>query len=149
MQLLRTSVFCRTLLPAILWGLICATSGCSTTPQSELHGRWFNSEMSIRFRTDGTVIFNSTQGLATGRYFFDGEQRPEASEEPVPNLTMDLQRNGEVFRVLYELEFLGSRRLRITPVESLGRGRPSDNITPIVILKRAENEDVNGVASAG
>jgi hypothetical protein len=62
---------------------------------------------------------------------------------------MDLQRNGEVFRVYCELQFLGNERLRIQPVESLERGLPSDSIVPVVILKRAEGEDVNGVASAG
>lgn len=122
-------------------------SSCTTTPQSKLHGRWFNSELSIRFRTDGTVIFNSERGLATGRYFFNGEVRPEANEEPVTNLTMDLQRNGEVFRVNYELQFLGSNRLRITPANP---NEPSGSDLPsVVILKRAENEDVNGLASAG
>jgi hypothetical protein len=104
--------------------------------------------MSIRFRTDGTVIFNSERGLATGRYFFDGEARPEASEQPVPNLTMDLQRDGEVYRVVYELQFLGSNRLRMSPADP-DEEFSEDTVRPVVILKRAENEDVNGLASAG
>ena len=61
----------------------------------------------------------------------------------------DLERNGEVFRVYYDLQFLGSSRLRIQPVESLERGLPSDAVSPIVILKRAVNEDVNGIVQAG
>lgn len=124
-------------------------SSCSTTPQSRLHGRWFNEQMSIRFRTDGTVIFNSTAGLATGRYFFDGEVRPEASTRPVTNLTMDLERNGAVFRETYELEFLGVNRLRIQPVDAMQPGQSSDAIAPLVVLKRADDEPINGVASAG
>jgi hypothetical protein len=135
-----------TLLALLSCGLL---SSCSTTPQSSLHGRWFNDEMSIRFRTDGTVIFNSTAGLATGRYFFNGEIRPEASTKPVTNLTMDLERNGEVFRVTYEVEFLGKNRLRIQPVDSLQRGLPSDDVAQVVVLKRAGDEPINGVASAG
>ncbi len=161
MPLLRIEALSKQLLAVLVCGLMRSASSallavlscsllssCLTTPQEKLHGRWFNSDMSIRFRTDGTVIFNSTQGLATGRYFFNGEVRPESSEQPLPNLTMDLERNGEVLRVNYELQFLGSERLRIQPVESLERGLPSDSIMPVVILKRAGNEDVNGVASA-
>ena len=145
---LRIETSRRHLLAVLCCGLLCSATGCATTPQAKLHGRWFNSEMSIRFRTDGTVIFNSIAGLATGRYFFNGEARPDASSESVSNLTMDLQRNGDVFRVNYELQFLGHDRLRIQPVESLDRGLPSDAITPVVVLKRFEEEDVNGLASA-
>ena len=134
---------------ALLALLGCGTlSSCSTTPVSRLHGRWFNSDVSVRFRTDGTVIYNSREGLATGRYFFDGEVRPASSEQPVPNLTMDLQRNGRVFRVHFEVQFLGDNRLRIKPAVTEGELSEED-IRPVVILTRAENEDVNGVASAG
>lgn len=147
----QSLVYHRTLLSSVLCGLLFALSGCSTTPQAKLHGRWFNSEMSIRFRTDGTVVFNSTRGLASGRYFFNGELRPEASEAPVPNLTLDLVRGGEVFRVTYELQFLGSDRLRIQTIDDSDQGLPSDRILPIVILKRAEaaNDNSNEVAAAG
>ena len=149
MSSLRIEAMSKQLLAVLVCGLMWSATGCSTTPQDKLHGRWYNSEMSIRFRTDGTVIFNSMAGLATGRYFFDGAVRPDASAETLTNLTMDLERNGEVFRVNYELQFLGSKRLRMQPAQSLERGLPSDTITPVVVLKRAENENVNGIASAG
>ena len=68
MPSLRIEAMSKQLLAVLVCGLMWSATGCSTTPQDKLHGRWYNSKMSIRFRTDGTVIFNSMDGLATGRY---------------------------------------------------------------------------------
>lgn len=135
---------CRVL---VLLGLIVLACGCTATPQEQLQGRWYNDATSIRFRSDGSVIYNSaTTGLTSGRYFFDGHLRTEATGTPVPNLTLDLVRDGQIERRQLEVRFLGDQRLRLQSVETVARGRPSDGIATLMVLRRAADEGDAAVA---
>jgi hypothetical protein len=124
-------------------------AGCTATPQEHLHGRWFNDATSIRFRSDGSVIYNSTStGLTTGRYYFDGELRPESAATPVNNLTLDLMTNGRTERWSLEVQFLGGERMRLQPVTTVHRGRPSDGVAAVMILSKAADDETASVAAA-
>ena len=134
------------LFAAMTCGLL---ASCSVTPQESLHGRWYNEAMSIRFRVDGTVIFNSrSTGLQVGRYFFDGEVRPVAGAEPIANLTLDLVDNDSVVRREFEIQLLGKERLRLTPVLTTSQGRPSDGLRRVVVLKKSTDAE-NSPLTAG
>lgn len=129
-------------------GLITFACGCSATPQEQLQGRWFNDATSIRFRSDGSVIYNSAStGLTSGRYFFDGKLRTEATGTPVPNLTIDLVRGGRIERWQLEVRFLGDQRLRLQPVQAAAQGRPSDGIATMMVLRRAADDVNDSVAT--
>ena len=129
--------------------ILVALASCSATPQESLHGRWYNESMSIRFRVDGTVIFNSrSAGLRSGRYFFDGEIRPVADDELVTNLTLDLVDGDQVVRREFEVQLLGRERLRMTPVDDSRSGRPSDRLRSVVVLKKS-TDDPNAPLTVG
>lgn len=132
----------------LLLAAVCGSlSSCSASPQEHLQGRWYNEELSLRFRPDGSLIYNSTAtGLTTGRYFFTGEMRGEAYDEPTPNLTMDLVRGSKVVRSQLEVQFLGSDRLRIHTAADTDRAARTDS--EIVVLKRAEDDGNSSVAVA-
>lgn len=136
----------------LLWlgsiGLASVPIGCGATPRGHLHGRWFNEATSIRFRPDGSVVFNSTAtGLTTGRFFFDGDLKPESAATPVNNLTLDLVVDGRLQRWPLEVQFLGNQRMRLQSVALARRGRPSDGIPGMLILRKAADES-DAVASA-
>jgi hypothetical protein len=125
-----------TLIPALV--LCIVQCSCSATPREQLQGRWYNEALSMRFRPDGSLIYNSTEtGLTTGRYYFSGEMRPEAYDEPVANLTVDLVRGNKVVRSQLEAQFVGSERLRLQPVSEQ---RSPANDVGLVVLKRAESD---------
>jgi hypothetical protein len=125
------------LLAAVCGGL----SSCSSSPQEQLQGRWYNEALSMRFRPDGSLIYNSNEtGLTTGRYFFNGDLRPASADEPVPNLTLDLVRGSRVVRSQLEVQFVGSERLRLRTVPEPGRGRSAGNEPGILVLKRAAQD---------
>lgn len=127
----------------------CWLSSCSATPQEHLQGRWYNETLSLRFRPDGSLIYNSTAtGLTTGRYFFNGEMRPEADDQPVANLTLDLVRDNKVVRSQLEVQFLGSERLRVRSAAETDRRRMAENGPGIVVLKRATDDDGTGLAES-
>ena len=129
------------LLRFAMLGAAALLSGCTATPQERLHGRWFSESISVRFRPDGTLIYNSAStGMTTGRYYFDGEFRPNAATEPVNNLTMDLVIDGRMQRWPLEVQFLGDERLRLNPVRAARQGRPSDGIRAVVVLSRAHDD---------
>jgi hypothetical protein len=126
-----------------------ASSSCTATPQQHLHGRWYNDVASIRFRPDGTLILNSREtGLATGRYYFDGETRSQSAGTPVSNLTMDLMLEGRLVRWEHEVQFLGDERLRLQPISRPARGRPSDGIASVLVLRKAADDGDALAASA-
>jgi hypothetical protein len=106
-----------------------------------LQGRWYNDALSIRFRPDGTLIMNSVEtGLISGRYYFDGELRSAASGSPVSNLTMDLVIDDRVVRWQHEAQFLGDERMRLQPTTQILRGRPSDGVANVIVLRKAAEE---------
>ncbi len=137
---MRPQTFASPSCPAHALAILCCCwlSSCSATPQEHLQGRWYNEALSMRFRPDGSLIYNSTEtGLTTGRYTFSGEMRPEAGDEPVANLTVDLVRGNKVVRSQLEAQFVGSERLRL---RSISERRSTANDVGIVVLKRAEGD---------
>lgn len=125
---------------AALLLMLVGLAGCTTSPQQQLQGRWYNDAVSIRFRPDGTLIYNSSEtGLVTGRYYFDGERKSVASGTPVSNLTLDLILTDRIVRQAHELQFLGNERLRLQPATPPARGRPSDGIASVVVLRKAKD----------
>ncbi len=132
-----------------LLGLLACISGCAATPQEQLLGRWYNEATSIRFRPDGSVIYNSAStGLTTGRFYFDGELRTEATGVPVSNLTLDLVRGDRIQRWDLEVQFLGNERIRLQPVRSASLGRPSDGIARVLVLRKATETQNASVRAA-
>ena len=137
----------RAAVTSLVLGLVVIASGCSATPEQQLLGRWYNDATSIRFRSDGSVIYNSaTTGLTSGRYFFDGSLRTESTGMPIPNLTLDLVQDGRIQRRQLEVRFLGDQRLRLQPIQTVARGRPSDGIATVIVLRRAADDGNTTVA---
>jgi hypothetical protein len=124
---------------ALVAALAClCLASCSATPQEQLQGRWYDETLSLRFRPDGGVIFNSrATGLTTGRYYFNGELKPAADDEPVANLTLDLVRGDRIVRSQMEAQFVGGERLRIRTLDTRRNGPGGNRIPEVVVLKRS------------
>lgn len=114
-------------------------ASCMQTPHEKLVGRWFNRDMSIRFRDDGTVTFNSGAGLAVGRYYYNGVEGNASNEIPTRNLTLDLLRNNRHVRIDMVVEFLGQDRLRLLEVRAKNAPAVPSSRQQMVVLKRAAN----------
>jgi hypothetical protein len=127
---------------ALCAALCCAClSSCSVTPQEQLEGRWFDETLSLRFRPDGGLIFNSrATGLTTGRYYFNGKLQPTSEDRPVANLTLDLVHGDRIVRSRMEVQFIGSERLRIRSLDTLRPGPGGGRIPDLVVLKRAAGD---------
>ncbi|MBT5018070.1 hypothetical protein OAF98_00330 [Planctomicrobium sp.] len=116
-------------------------SGCAKSPSDLLIGRWFADEMTIRFREDSAVIWNSRRGLAKGRYEFSGKTRRIRTEKPEPNLFLDIIVNDEREQVRFEATFIGQDRLRIDWVSTgNSRSRTSNGL----VMKRANDSTLGG-----
>lgn len=114
--------------------LLCA---CGQTPQQALLGRWFNAANSIRFNPDGTVLWNARSGLATGQYFFTGEERQANSGRPVGNLDLRLRAGDRDIEQRYEVQIMSNDRMRLMPVRADGSGQSER----VIVLKRAAPDD--------
>ena len=137
MRFLRGNTHFPRLALAAALGCACLAS-CSATPQEQLEGRWYDETLSLRFRPDGGVIFNSrATGLTTGRYYFNGELKPAADDQPVANLTLDLVRGDRIVRSQMEAQFVGGERLRIRTLDTRRSGPGGSQIPEVVVLKRA------------
>ena len=109
-------------------------SGCG--PQSDLHGRWFNENLSIRFLPDGYVLMNSrTTGLIRGVYLYD----------PLPTSALastELQPNLQLFFADRQIDLqaihVGSERLNVVEVFANDSRQP---LRKKQILKKAPPED--------
>ncbi len=110
-------------------------SGCTQTPQEAVVGRWYNGDMSLRFQTNGAVVWNSPQGLAQGRYVFVGQVPRWATDNTSARVRLDVIRNNETINPELELQFVGSDRLRVKPTE-VTRSRAAARTQ--VVLRRAE-----------
>ena len=109
-------------------------AGCG--PQSDLHGRWFNGDLSLRFLPDGHVLMNSrATGLVRGVYLYEPlPSSASASAELQPNLQLffaDRQINLQAIHV-------GSQRLNITEIAANSRRNP---LRAKQILKKAPPEE--------
>ena len=131
---------------AMLCALLIATvSGCSRTPQEAVLGRWYNGDMSLRFRTNGTVVWNTEQGMAQGRYSFVGTVPRWASESTTVRVRLDVVRNGQAIQPTLDLQFIGSDRMRVIPgvQANLQATRRLQGV-----LRRAQTESESITASA-
>lgn len=122
---------------ACLVGTLC---GCYQSPQQRLHGRWYNSEMSLRFQPDGRVVYNSQTGLSRGRYFFALDWQPTAGDQATRPLILDIVRNGRRQQLAFEATFLANDRLRLQESPRPATGvRPTESIREFVVLRKAED----------
>lgn len=111
--------------------------GCYQTPQQRLIGRWFNAEMSLRFQSDGIVVFNSSEGLTRGRYEFVPTPAALGAQSGQENLVIDLSRNGRRTRLYFEAVFLAHDRLRLHDHTPRATGLPSESLPQFALLRRA------------
>lgn len=119
--------------------LISTVSGCSKTPQEAVVGRWYNGDMSLRFRPNGTVVWNTEQGMAQGRYTLVGNVPRWATESATVSVRLDVVRNGQALQPILDLQFVGADRLRVNPTASpqTQTRRPGRMQT---VLRRAASE---------
>ncbi len=141
---MTSSRYRRLLLP--LFSLLAVTCcSCMETPQERLIGRWFNSQNSIRFKNDGTLVWNARALQAYGRYWYTGESRPATTNRPQTNLTVQLISSDEQIVATYELQFLGGDKIRLQPVNRENRATSS-----LFVLTKADADDTltNELAAA-
>jgi len=131
----------------IVLPLLFVMAGCMQSPEQKLIGRWYHAKMTFRFREDGAVVWNSTNGLGVGRYTFSGEVPSAANtSEVLPNLYVEVLRDSEIVKRHYELSFLGNDRVQLRAVsEDTSSANPNT-----VIMRRANDEIFSGkpIASA-
>ena len=113
--------------------LVVTVSGCSQTPQEAVLGRWYNGDMSLRFRPNGTVVWNTRQGMAQGKYSFVGDVPRWASDSTTVRVRLDLTRNGQAIQPTLDLQFVGADRIRVIPGAQ-------------AVLKRAQSESETATA---
>ena len=111
--------------------------GCDKTPQEAVLGRWYNGDMSLRLRKNGTVVWNTPQGLAEGRYAFVGQVPRWATENSKVQLQLDVTRNGKTVQPTLEMTFVGSDRVRVVPVTQVVASATN---RPQALLRRATSE---------
>lgn len=122
--------------------------GCYQSPRQKLMGRWYNADMSLRFRPDGIVLFNNLDGMARGRYFFTEERQ---ASEPSPgqrNLVVDVVRNGKRQQYSFDATFLSDDRLRLIEVPLTTADRPTDAIRQFALLRKAVENPVARVSGS-
>ncbi len=134
------SWFSRRLAVGLCLACLCVT-GCGQS--SNLTGRWFNNDVSIRFRENGTALYNSkATGLVEGRYQYNPKPIAQSGMEPVKNLTVWLPQSGRTLVLNFQLSLLGSDRIQLKPISEAANRSRSRNPSPVVgvVLKRALNE---------
>lgn len=124
--------------------LLTVVSGCNETPQQAILGRWYNGDMSLRFRPNGTVVWNTRQGMAQGRYSFVGSVPRWASESTTVRVRLEVVRNGEAIQPTLDLQFVGADRMRMIP-GAQAQTQATDRLQ--AVLKRAQTE-AEGTATA-
>ncbi len=130
----------------VLAGVFFATlsqSGCAKSPSELLIGRWYSGEMTIRFREDSAVIWNSPEGLALGRYEFEGNGKRLKDTERVPNLFVDVIRNDERQKFQFEVSFLGQDRIRMELIP-IGKEISGVEAARGQVLRRANDNTLGG-----
>lgn len=125
--------------------LIATVSGCNKTPQEAVIGRWHNGDMSLRFRPNGTVVWNSSQGLAQGRYVFVGSVPRWATENTTIRVRLDVLRKGQAIQPMFDLQLVGNDRLRVHPVAQT-KTRATNRLQ--AVLRRAQSESEAATTSA-
>ena len=127
----------------------CSLPGCGWDRQSKLMGRWYNGDVSIRFRENGSVLYNSLgTGLVEGIYRYDHTALPISSIKPVKNLTVWLPQPGKTLELDFELRYLGESRIQLRPLPKNSGGDANSQSLAVlgVILKKSppEASDADG-----
>lgn len=125
--------------------MLLSLAGCQQTPQQKLIGRWYNDEMSIRFRPDGRVLLFSRNGRVEGRYVFAEAQSSNALIKS-ENLVLEVIGNGKPRRMTFDADFLGEDRLRLSDLSPQAR-RSADPAPEFAILRRAADTPVSAVVT--
>lgn len=118
-------------------------SGCSRSPSELLVGRWYSGDMTIRFREDSAVIWNSPQGLAKGRFEFTGKTSRVHTDEKSPNLFLDVIRNDERRQFRFQIGFIGQDRLRMDLIP-MDPNSIAPGASTYVVLRRANDNTLGG-----
>lgn len=126
----------RRLFAPLLCLLAVTCCSCMETPQERLIGRWFNSQNSIRFKDDGTLVWNARTRRAYGRYWYTGESRATSTNQLQSNLTLQLVTAENEIVSKYELQFLGGDKMRLQPV-----GRDNRAAGGLFVLTKAGPDD--------
>ena len=120
-------------------------SGCAKSADELLIGRWYSRDMTIRFREDSAVIWNSPSGLALGRYEFSGKKRGVGSDKLSPNLFVDVIRNDQRRQYQFEITFLGNDRLQFEMIPTnYDPNSPEPASRSGYVLKRANDNTLGG-----
>ena len=109
---------------------------CMETPQERLIGRWYNSQNSIRFKDDGTLVWNARSRQAYGRYWYTGDSRAVSTNQIQPNLTLQLVTSSSEVTTQYELQYLGGDKMRLQPVN-----RSNEVARDVFVLTKAGPDD--------
>ncbi|MCA8997312.1 MAG: hypothetical protein KDA80_10000 [Planctomycetaceae bacterium] len=135
--------------PLLLSLALLSLSACQQTPEQKLLGRWYNGGMSIRFREDRGVVFNTPVGLGVGRYEFDPSVPPPTADTVTPNTRLDLVRNNQRIQLEFYVEFPSQDRMKIVDLNNPRRMNPRnpEAAPQFEILKRAAPEGEQPLAS--
>lgn len=125
--------------------ILLVLAGCQQSPQQKLIGRWYNDDMSIRFREDGRVFLNSRSGRVEGRYEYTGTQASSA-QSASQNLVLDVIRDGQQRRLYFDADFLGVDRLRLSDLTPKAR-RTTERAPEFAVLRRSEDAKTAVTAS--
>ena len=115
--------------------------GCAKSPDELLIGRWYSESMTIRFRTDSGVVWNSRNGLAIGRYEFSSDIQALGKMEATPNLMLDVIRRDERSKFEFEAKLLGKDRLQL---KLLSTNDDDVTSTQSMVLRRANDQQLGG-----
>lgn len=137
----------RSSLTCLLLAATMSLCGCYQSPQQKLLGRWYNADMSIRFRSDGVVLFNNLDGMAKGRYVFSEEPQVAGKSTMHRNLVLDVVRNGKRELYSFDATFLADDRLRIVEVPMEGSQPQPDAIRQFALLRKAADQIVASATS--
>jgi hypothetical protein len=127
------------MLPLLLSAVFAVIAGgCTLDPETALHGRWYNDDVSVRFEPDGRLVYNSrSTGLVRGAYRFDPTRQSLATTEQTPNLVLYFPNSQRRFAA----EILTSERLQLTSLDSRRNRRDRFATRPSAILKKAAAEE--------
>ncbi len=117
--------------------LLFLAAGCQQSAQQKLIGRWYNGDMSVRFWEDGRVAIFSRNGRADGRYVYSDSSLDLAQANTTQNLVMDVVRDGKIVRMMFDADFLGADRLRLSDLTPTRRLSP-DPVQEFAVLRRSE-----------
>jgi len=122
--------------------LLLSMTSCNWEPRQKLIGRWYSSDVSIRFREDGSVYFNSPAGLGVGRFHFDETVRSASTQDHTPNLVLDLIRKQNRIQLRFNVQIMSPERIRLTEIlpPAPGQSTAEPVIGRLKLLKRAHDQ---------